>query len=216
MQQVWRPASASISNANAGGVQLNAGGYGFGLRISQNCQFPTIVAHGGGLPGFGTQMRWLPEYGVGLIAFGNKTYTSWPATFDRALGALATTGALQPRVIQPSPALVSARDAVAALVVKWDDVAAERIAAVNLFLDQSKARRKAAVDALHAQVGSCRAGSGFDFVENALRGDWTQPCERGRLRVAITLAPTNPPAVQSLSITAVQPAEPPRAGTCPR
>jgi hypothetical protein len=25
------------------------------------------------LPGFGTQMRWLPEYGVGLIAFGNLT-----------------------------------------------------------------------------------------------------------------------------------------------
>ena len=215
MQQVWRPSPASVT-AGGSSVQLNSGGYGFGLRISQNCQFPTIVAHGGGLPGFGTQMRWLPEYGVGLIAFGNKTYTSWPATFDAALVALARTGALQPRAIQPSPALLSARDAVAALVVKWDDAAAERIAAVNLFLDQSKARRKSAIDALHAQVGACTAGSGFDSVENALRGDWTMKCERGRLRVAITLAPTSPPAVQYLSVTAVQPAEPPRGGTCPR
>jgi CubicO group peptidase (beta-lactamase class C family) len=66
MQQVSRPASAVVtkaspSSAGFGGaspsVQLNSGGYGYGLRITQNCQFPSIVAHGGGLPGFGTQMR---------------------------------------------------------------------------------------------------------------------------------------------------------------
>jgi hypothetical protein len=112
MQQVSRPASASVSKSGAS-VQLSSGGYGYGLRISQNCQFPAIVAHGGGLPGFGTQMRWLPEYGVGLIAFGNKTYTSWPSTFDAALDALARTGGLRPRAIEPSPALVAARDEVA-------------------------------------------------------------------------------------------------------
>jgi CubicO group peptidase (beta-lactamase class C family) len=204
MQQVWRPAPATVTGA-ASVVQLNTGGYGFGLRVSQNCQFPTIVAHGGGLPGYGSQMRWLPEYGVGLIALGNLTYTSWPRTFDAALEALAKTGALQPRVVQPSPALTSARDAVAALIVKWDDAAAERIAAVNLFLDQSKDRRKAAIDAVHAQVGACSAGSGFEHVENALRGDWMMSCERGRAQVAVTLAPTSPPTVQFLSVRAVSP-----------
>jgi hypothetical protein len=204
MQQVWRPAAASVTG-NAAGLQLNSGGYGFGLRITQNCQFPTIVAHGGGLPGFGTQMRWLPEYGVGLIAFGNRTYTGWPATFDAALAALTATGGLQPREIQPSLALISARDAVAALVVKWDDATADRIAAVNLFLDQSKDRRKAAIDAVHAQVGACTAGSGFSHVENALRGDWMMPCARGRAKVTITLAPTMPPKVQALTVVAVSP-----------
>jgi CubicO group peptidase (beta-lactamase class C family) len=210
MQQVWRPASASVSSSG----QLNSGGYGFGLRISQNCQFPTIVAHGGGLPGFGTQMRWLPEYGVGLIAFGNLTYTSWPRMFDAALEALAKTGGLQPRVVQPSAALVSARDAVAGLVVKWDDNVAKRIAAQNLFLDTSLDRRRAAIDRLHDQVGACTAGSGFDRVENALRGDWLMRCERGRLRVEITLAPTNPPTVQFLSVSPASASEPPRSGFC--
>ncbi len=227
MQQVWRPASAVVSKASpssagSGGasppssVQLNSGGYGFALRISQTCQFPTVVAHGGGLPGFGTQMRWLPEYGVGLIAFGNLTYTSWPRTFDAALDALARTGGLQPRVIEPSSALTSAREAVAGLIVKWDDAAADRIAAVNLFLDKSKDRRRAAVQTLLAQVGACSAGSGFDRVENALRGDWTMTCARGRLRVAITLAPTMPPKVQFLSVAAAPAVDPPRAGTCPQ
>ena len=214
MQQVWRPSPATVGRAGSG-VQLNAGGYAYGLRVWQNCQFPTLVAHGGGLPGFGTYERWLPEYGVGLIAFGNRTYTGWGGTFDQAFDLLTKTGGLQPRTIEPSPALTSARDAVANLVVKWDDAAADRIAAVNLFLDQSKDRRKAAIDALHAQVGACTAGSGFDRVENALRGDWTMTCERGTLKVAITLAPTSPPKVQFLSVSAVPPAEPDRrSGAC--
>jgi len=172
------------------------------------------VAHGGGLPGFGTQMRWLPEYGVGLIAFGNLTYTSWPRTFDTALDALVRTGGLQPRALEPSPALTSARDEVAGLIVRWDDATADRLAAVNLFLDQSKERRRAAIENLHAQVGACRAGSGFDHVENALRGDWTMACERGRLKVAITLAPTMPPKVQVISVSPATAA--PTTGTCPQ
>jgi hypothetical protein len=215
MQQVWRPSPASVTRSQAsGGVQLNAGGYGFGLRVAQSCQFPTIVSHSGGLPGFGTQMRWLPEYGVGLIAFGNLTYTGWNRTIDAALEALAKTGALQPRIVEPSPALTAARDAVAGLVVKWDDAVADRIAAENLFLDQSRDRRRAAIEALRAQVGACAAGSGFDHVENALRGNWTMACERGKLRVAITLAPTNPPTVQFLSVARAT--DTARTGACPQ
>jgi CubicO group peptidase (beta-lactamase class C family) len=211
MQQVWRPAPATVTSGS-GGVQLNTGGYGFGLRVAQNCQFPTIVSHTGGLPGFGSLMRWLPEYGVGVIAFGNRTYSGWTRTSDAALEALARTGALQPRVAQPSPALVSARDAVAGLIVKWDDAIADRIAAQNLYLDEAKDRRRAAIEKLVAQVGACTAGSGFDRVENALRGDWTMKCARGDLRVAITLAPTSPPLVQHLSVTPASPA--PRPQTC--
>ena len=54
-------------------------------------------------------MRWLPEYGVGLIAMGNVTYASFGGLFNDALAALQRTGALQPRVIVPSPALVRRR-----------------------------------------------------------------------------------------------------------
>ena len=214
MQQVWRPARASVI-ATASGVQLNAGGYAYGLRVSENCQFPTIVAHGGGLPGFGSYERWLPEYGVGMIAFGNRTYAGFSATFDAAFDLVAKTGALQPRTIAPSPALVAARDAVSSLVVRWDDAVADRIAAVNLFRDRDQAHRRADLEQLHARVGACTAGSGFDHVENALRGDWTMSCERGRLKVAITLAPTSPPNVQFLSVSAAPAAEPAaRSGAC--
>jgi hypothetical protein len=200
-----------------GGVQLNTGGYAFGLRVSQSCQFPTIVAHSGGLPGFGSQMRWLPEYGVGIIAFGNLTYTGWGGTVDRMIDALAQTGGLQPRTIEPSPALIQARDLAASLVVKWDDAVADRIAAQNLFLDRDKAHRRADLDQLHEKVGACAPGSGFDDLPNVLRGSWTMTCERGRARVAITLAPTMPPKVQAWTVTVLSPGETLEpAATCPK
>ena len=86
------------------------------------------------------------------------------------------------------------------LVNQWDDALADRLAAVNLFLDESKDRRRRQITALRESVGMCTAGT-FD-VENALRGQWNMTCEKGTLRVAITLAPTMPPKVQYLSVQA--------------
>jgi hypothetical protein len=104
---------------------------------------------------------------------------------------------------------------VARLVVAWDEPLADSIAADNLFLDQTKDRRHAQIDDFHAVVGACTAGHGFDNVENALRGDWTMTCERERLKVSITLAPTLPPKVQFLSVRQAA-MEPQRSATCPQ
>jgi CubicO group peptidase (beta-lactamase class C family) len=213
MQQVWRPAPASVARDAAGAVQLNAGGYGFGLRVSQTCTFRHVVAHSGGLPGFGSVMTWLPDYGVGFIAFGNLTYTGWGRITTSVFDALVRKGGLQPRSPRPSPALTGARDAVSKLIVQWDDAAAKNIAADNLVLDESADRRRAAIGAWREKVGACTPGSGFDSVENALRGQWTMNCERGKLQVAITLAPTMPPRVQYLDVRPA-PAAPAAAGTC--
>jgi CubicO group peptidase (beta-lactamase class C family) len=216
MQQVWRPAPASVGRDRAtGAVQLNSGGYGFGLRVSQSCSYRHVVAHGGGLPGFGSVMTWLPEYGVGIIAFGNLTYTGWGRVATNAFERLTKAGGLEPRMPAPSPALTRARDAISQLIVRWDDRLADQVAAENLFLDQSKERRRAEIDRLRAGAGACAAGSGFDAVENALRGAWTMSCERGKLQVAITLAPTMPPKVQFLSVRAA-PSEAPRTDACPQ
>ena len=217
MQQIARHSGASVArDPSTSAVQLTSGGYGYGLGVSQTCAFRHIVAHGGGLPGFGSTMRWLPEHGVGIIALGNRTYTGWGGVATQALDALARTGGLQPRAPEPSPALVEMRDAVTRLVERWDDPLADRIAAENLFLDQSKDRRRRAVEALRAKVGTCRPDGPFE-VENALRGQWTLSCERGTLRAAITLAPTMPPLVQFLSVREIQPrASPDRPSTCPQ
>jgi CubicO group peptidase (beta-lactamase class C family) len=206
MQQLSRLAgSSAVHDGATGALQLNVSGYGYGLRIAQSCSLRHIVAHGGGLPGFGSIMQWLPEYGVGIIAFGNLTYTGWGRVTNSAFDVLAKTGVLRARMPQPSPALIEARDAVSRLVTNWDDRLADQIAAENLFLDQSKDRRRAGLERLRREHGTCSPAPGFDVVENALRGRWTMTCERGALQVSITLAPTMPPRVQFLSVRPAAP-----------
>jgi CubicO group peptidase (beta-lactamase class C family) len=215
MQHLWSPVPSSVTrNSATGAIQLTSGGYGYGLRVAQNCTFKTIVSHTGGLPGFGSIMTWLPDYGVGLVAFGNLTYTGWTGAATSALEAFVKDAGLKPRQPAASPALIDTRDKVSRLVAKWDDALADSIAAENLFLDQTKERRRAEIERVRATAGACTPASGFDIVENALRGSWTMNCEKGKLEVSITLAPTLPPTVQFLSVRPA-PAMPPRTEACP-
>lgn len=208
MQQAVRARPATAS-AGQNGVQLNVNAYGYGLRIRQTCQYRHIVSHSGGLPGFGSQMRWYPEEGVAFIAMGNLTYTGWDGVFDAATAALAQTGALTRLQPEPSAALLAAKSDVTQLINQWDDRLADRIAAVNLFLDESRDRRESHIAGLRSKVGVCKTDAPLN-VENALRGTWTMQCERGDLRVAITLAPTMPPKVQHLSVQPAPAASPAR------
>lgn len=205
MQQAWRvsPASAFRTTVDAP-LQLSASAYGYGLGVSQDCRFGHIVGHGGGLPGYGSLMRWLPEYGVGLIGMSNQTYQGFNALFNDVTTALYRTGALQPRAVKPSPALLTAQADVSNLIIKWDDALANRIAADNLFLDVAADVRASRWKALAEQHGTCRPATSMK-PENALRSEWRMMCDRGWLDVFITLAPTMPPKVQLININPVMP-----------
>lgn len=202
MQQIQRYASLSTF-VNAGSVASNAGGYGYGLRVSENCDFRVNVSHTGGLPGYGSIMRWLPEEGVGIIALGSLTYTPWTPIVEQAFGMLRETGGLVRRELQPAPVLETRRAQVARLVQNWSQPLADSLAAMNLFRDESAPRRQAQIAALVAEAGGeCRNDGPF-VVENALRGRWRMRCARGDLMVSITLAPTEPAQVQYLAVQGI-------------
>jgi CubicO group peptidase (beta-lactamase class C family) len=199
-QQGWRRQRARATRRTLEGpLELSAAAYGYGLRISQTCRFSNVVSHGGGLPGFGSLMMWVPEYGVGLVAMGNVTYASWGGLFSDVVDSLAKTGALQPRIVQPSPALLQAKGDVSRLVIGWDDALASRVVADNFFQDRSSQRWRARLGELATTHGACKPEDAID-AENALRGTWRMHCDRGWLRVSITLAPTTPPRVQDLEV----------------
>lgn len=203
MQQVWRFNGATAVKDAAGTPVLSAGGYGYGLGVRQTCRFRITVAHSGGLPGFGSLMRWLPEYGVGIVAMGNLTYTGWGNVAEQSLDLLAGTGGLEPRQPQPAPVLARLRDDVTRLVTKWDDALADSVAAMNLYRDESKERRRVAIERVRLQAGDRCAPEGPFVAENALRGRWRLRCGGGDLRVEITLAPTTPTRVQYLNVSAI-------------
>jgi hypothetical protein len=92
-------------------------------------------------------------------------------------------------------------------VREWDAALAARIAADNLFRDETAERRAARIRSLKATHGACQPAATLE-TENALRGKWRMSCERGWLDVAITLAPTMPPRVQYLRVQGVLPPGP--------
>jgi len=200
MQQMQRYGSA-FTNVTADVQTLVASGYGYGLGVSENCDFRHIVAHTGGLPGYGSIMRWLPEHGVGIIALGSLTYTGWGSVVDQAFGILKRSGGLEPRTPQPSPVLELRRAQVTRLVQRWSAPLADSLAAMNLFRDESADRRAAQIAQLRDAAGGSCVNEGPFVVENALRGRWKMRCATGDLVVRITLAPTEPAQVQFLSVT---------------
>jgi CubicO group peptidase (beta-lactamase class C family) len=179
-------------------IVASTGAYGYGVRASRDCRLGFTVAHGGGLPGYGSHMIWLPEHGVAVIAMANLTYAPASGLTREILDLLHGTGALQPRRVAPSTAVLQARDTILRALERWDDEEMARAAADNLFLDRSADRRKAEVEQIRRDVGRCAAAQDL-APENWLRARFRATCERGWVDVAFTLAPTQPPRLQFLA-----------------
>ncbi|MEI6669571.1 MAG: serine hydrolase domain-containing protein [Acidobacteriota bacterium] len=197
MAHLWTPANLTARLVN-GKPQASETGYGFGLRVTSDCRFERIVAHGGGLPGFGSYMAWLPDDGVGMFAMATLTYAGPSEPIGRAWDVMLETGGLRRRELPPTPLQTEMRDHLLNLWNRWDEAEARQIAAGNFFLDEPSAQRQAEIRALKDEVGAC-SGAGPVMPENWLRGQFNMTCANGTVGVFFTLAPTQPPAVQHLS-----------------
>jgi CubicO group peptidase (beta-lactamase class C family) len=181
-----------------------AGGYGYGLMIWHERDGQRHVGHPGGLPGYGTLMRWVPELGLSAILLANVTYAKCELPLRRALALVAREAALPKRAVRTDPGLLAARDAVDGLVARWDDAAAARLFSPNVDLDRPLPERRAELEALRDRHGALARDGDFE-PEDALRGRWRLGGERGHVELAITLAPTVPPLVQTLAVDSVLP-----------
>jgi CubicO group peptidase (beta-lactamase class C family) len=197
MNQLWRLSSVTAGRAD-GKLKAEVRGYGYGLRVAADCRFDHIVSHSGGLPGFGSHMAWLPEYGVGMFAMANLTYVGPAQPVSEAWDVLQKTGGLRKRELPPSPLLTEMRDRIAKLWTAWNDSDAKEIAAMNLFLDEPIQQRRHQIARLKAEAGEC-AAPGPIRPENWMRGQFNMSCKNGEIGVFFSLAPTQPPRVQFLS-----------------
>jgi CubicO group peptidase (beta-lactamase class C family) len=204
MQAGSRPTGFDVGRA-ASGVPLTAFtiAAGFGLFELSDCRLSHVVTHSGGLPGFGSNMRWVPDRGVGVITMANLTYSVGGRVGTEILGLLADTGALKPRVPVASAALVKAARDTARIIDTWDDKGLESVAAANLFLDDPLDKRRAAIKAAREGLGACRPEP--IKAENALRGTYRMACDNGWIDVTLTLTPEQPPRVQHLSLATGKP-----------
>jgi hypothetical protein len=197
MAHLWTPSNLTARFVNDK-LQASEAGYGFGLRVTSDCRFEQIVAHGGGLPGFGSYMAWLPEYGVGMFAMATLTYSGPSEPISQAWDAMLETGGLRKRELPPTTLQTEMRDHILNLWKRWDEAEAKRIAAVNFFLDAPSAQRQAEIRTLRNEVGEC-TDTGPVVPENWMRGQFNMTCATGTVGVFFTLAPTQPPALQHLA-----------------
>jgi hypothetical protein len=195
--------------------------YGFGLFVEDDPAFGRIVSHSGGYPGFGSNMRWHPASGTGVIALGNSTYAGMMTLATRLLDvvlrhreppgygygvALAPAGQ---HGTGPWPETLAAREAVSALLRSWDDTQASRLFSLNVAQDAPFDERREVIATIRERIGDFGDDDGrrpeFDTPAHCR---WWLAGERGVVQAQIQLNPERPPRVQSLTL-----AVPPAAGS---
>ena len=195
--------------------------YGFGLFVEDHPGFGRIVSHSGGYPGFGSNMRWHPASGTGVIALGNSTYAAMMALATRLLDAVLRhreppehgySVALAPAAGHepgPWPETLAAREAANALLRSWADAEAVRLFSPNVAHDAPFEERQQVIAMIRDRIGDFRDDEHrppeFDTPAHCR---WWLAGERGVVQVQIQLNPERPPRVQSLTL-----AVPPAAGS---
>jgi len=198
MQQLRRIDDAvSVRPRPSGPSRTIARGYGIGLAVMHDPKLGYVVGHSGGLPGFGSHMRWLPERGIGVIALGNSTYAAMSSACAWALDALADAGVLPAIAASAPPALTRMARRVTELLDAWDDDAAAGLFADNVDLDEPLERRRAAAGELRERLGRFALGE----VHADTPASATFRLADDRLEVDIQLNAEVPTRVQWLGLT---------------
>jgi len=175
-----------------------ASGYGYGLSISKDCNNLMRVRHGGALPGFGSNYVLYPEYGIGIMAFGNLTYTG-PLPAGKIEKLLFEITELKPRQLPISNILTKRQEQVQQLIQTWDTAIEKEIVAENFYLDESRTHRIETFQEIFKQAGEIKK---IDDIEpwNQLRGIFKMHAENGTIKVYFSLTPEKKPKVQDLYV----------------
>ena len=171
--------------------------YAYGLGIYEDCNGVRKISHSGGLPGFGSEYQFYPEWGIGLISFANRTYAPARSINNDIMQFISSEVDLEKRSSPPSPVLLQRSTEVMELIQYWDETLEENFIAENFYLDQSRALRKAEADEIWSQAGKLVS---VDEVKpiNQLRGTFIIHCEQRDIEVFFSLSPEKNPKVQAI------------------
>ena len=142
--------------------------YGFGLFVDEDPSLGRVVSHSGGYPGFGSNMRWHPATGIGVIALGNGTYAPMSPLTGLVLDALVPSSsayqvALAPaetsggEAAAPWPQTLAAEEKVNRLLADWDDAAADALFTENVALDGPYNERRHTIGLIRERIGDFTA-----------------------------------------------------------
>ncbi|MBB5986295.1 serine hydrolase domain-containing protein [Sphingobium lignivorans] len=187
-----RPGASGGANACRQSVT-----YGFGMRVARDCALGLTLGHSGGYPGYGSFVLLMPDAGIGLFAFSNRTYnSSTPAVWDAAM-ALHRAGAIKPRPTPVSPLLAQGYAAAGRIYAAGDVLAAKDALAMNFLLDRDAAHWAQALADVKRQAGDCGTDAPIRAT-GALSGTFSWTCATGTVKGNVLLAPTANATIQEL------------------
>jgi len=175
--------------------------YGMGMIVFSDCMLGPHFTHSGGLPGYGSNVLFLPERGIAVFAFANMTYAGATPYVREAALELVKSGAFPVRTPPPSPQLQQAVAQIAAIYAAGDVMAGREALAMNVLLDSDTAHRNAELAALKRRLGACLRPEPLT-TDSAMSVTAHFQCERGRMKAYVLLAPTRPATIQSYTLTA--------------
>jgi len=141
----------------------------------------------------------MPDYGIGVVAFANRTYAPMGPINMRVLDTIIKIAGLQPSQITPSKILEQRKNELFRLLPAWNNAEQSGLFAENFFPDYPiDSLKKHAAD-LYAKAGKITGVKELK-PENQLRGTFIIEGEKINMEVFFTLSPENPPLIQEYSI----------------
>ena len=174
--------------------------YTYGLNWLMDEYNRKSIAHSGGLPGFGSNWRFFPDYGVGVILFANVTYAPTSKINLIVLDSLIQLAQLKPRPIKVSNILIERQKQLANIITHWDTDTP--IFAENFFEDYPIEELKNSANAIFTKVGNIIKMNTM-IPENQLRGYCIIDCAKGKIKLSFTLTPENPALIQEYHLAIV-------------
>ena len=173
--------------------------YCYGLGWMKDCDGKTYIAHSGGLPGFGSQWRIMPEYGIGVVAFANRTYAPMGFVNLKVLDTIIKMAGLLPMELPPSKNLRQRKNELVKILPDWNNAEQSEIFAENFFPDYPIDTLKKYARELYTKAGKIISVKEVK-PENQLRGSFILEGEKTNIEIYFTLSPENPPMIQEYHI----------------
>ena len=177
--------------------------YNYGLGWVRDCDGKVYIGHSGGLPGFGSQWRIMPEYGIGVVAFANRTYAPIGFINTIVLDTIVKIAGLQPRQLPPSRILEQRKQELVKLLPGWENAEQSGIFAENFFPDNPIDTLKKYAAELFTKAGRILSVKEVK-PDNQLRGSFILDGENTDIEIYFTLSPENPPLIQEYHIREVK------------
>lgn len=199
---------ALLNDTSAATTRVAA--YGLGLIWTTDSRGVTVVRHSGGLPGYGSEWRFLPFHSLAIVSFANKTYANTGSANAVVMDLLIDKGVAQRAPKKTSDALHMRAGQLAKVISSGFDVndnSEAGIFADNFFLDmpqplwakhcQAVTERLSPVASISPVTALADAAGGT----NLLRGEFSLTGAKGDVvRVFFTLTPEQPPRVQEVTL----------------